>query len=53
MKEPKIKIKKRDLDLEKVRFLEVLGRNMGMVYQSCKIAGIPYSVHKKGSEWIS
>lgn len=50
MKEPKIRIKKRNLDLEKVRFLEVLGRNMGMVYQSCKIAGIPYSVHKKWLE---
>ena len=50
MKEPKIKIKKRDLDTEKIRFLEILGRNMGMAYQSCKVAGIPYSVHKNWME---
>lgn len=50
MKEPKIKIKKRDLDTEKLRFLDILARNMGMAYQSCKIAGIPYSVHRKWME---
>lgn len=50
MKEQKIKFKKGTLDNEKMRFLEVLSRNMGMVYQSCKMAGIPYHIHKKWLE---
>ena len=50
MKEPKIKFKKGDLEREKLRFLEILTRNMGMAFQSCKMAGIPYHIHKKWLE---
>jgi len=50
MKEQKIKFKKGELENHKLRFLDLLSRNMGMVYQTCKTSGIPYHMHKKWLE---
>lgn len=50
MKKTKYKVGKRAADTEKKRLLDLLSRNMGLIHQTCKMANIPFEVHKKWME---
>jgi hypothetical protein len=47
MKKVKFKVGRRAAEAEKKRLLEVLSRNMGLIHQTCKMANIPFDVHKQ------
>ena len=47
MKKVKFRVGRRAAESEKKRLLEVLARNMGLIHQTCKMANIPFEVHKQ------
>jgi len=50
MKKIKYRVGKRAAESEKKRLLELLSRNMGLIHQTCKMANIPYDIHKQWME---
>jgi hypothetical protein len=50
MRKVKYKVTKKAADSEKKRLLDVLGRNMGLIHQTCKMANIPYEMHRQWME---
>jgi hypothetical protein len=47
MRKVKYKVTKKAADSEKRRLLDVLGRNMGLIHQTCKLANFPYEFHRQ------